>query len=93
MPVLSAIRPTRRRSIAVIASLTVAILALLPSQLGSATAAHTAAQPKPTIVLEHGAWADGSSWAGVVRRLQDDGYTVDAPPNPLRGLSSDGPRG
>src|SRR5438270_139925 len=89
MPLLSAVRPTRRRSIAVVASLTVAILALLPSQLGSATAAHGPAQPKPTIVLEHGAWADGSSWAGVVRRLQDDGYTVDAPPNPLRGLSSD----
>ena len=39
---------------------------------------------KPTIVLEHGAWADGSSWSGVVTRLQQDGYTVDVPPNPLR---------
>ena len=44
---------------------------------------------KPTIVLEHGAWADGSSWGGVVTRLQQDGYTVDVPPNPLRGVSSD----
>jgi pimeloyl-ACP methyl ester carboxylesterase len=44
---------------------------------------------KPTIVLEHGAWADGSSWDGVVTRLQQDGYTVDVPPNPLRGLDSD----
>jgi pimeloyl-ACP methyl ester carboxylesterase len=43
----------------------------------------------PTIVLEHGAWADGSSWDGVVRRLQAEGYTVDVPPNPLRGLASD----
>jgi hypothetical protein len=66
---LSAVRPTRRWSIAVIASLAVAILALLPSQLGSATAAHAPAQPKPTIVLEHGSWADGSSWAGVVKHL------------------------
>ena len=45
--------------------------------------------PKPTIVLEHGAWADASSWDGVIRLLQDDGFTVDAPPNPLRGVSYD----
>jgi pimeloyl-ACP methyl ester carboxylesterase len=44
---------------------------------------------RPTIVLEHGAWADGSSWSGVVTRLQKDGYTVDVPPNPLRGVTSD----
>ena len=48
---------------------------------------HTA--PKPTIVLEHGAWADGSSWDDVVSRLQNAGYTVDVPPNPLRGPASD----
>ena len=44
---------------------------------------------KPTIVLVHGAWADGSSWNGVTSRLQKDGYNVYVPPNPLRGLSSD----
>lgn len=44
---------------------------------------------KPTIVLEHGAWADGSSWDAVVTRLQKDGYTVDVPPNPLRGVTAD----
>lgn len=43
----------------------------------------------PTVVLVHGAWADASSWSGVVERLQDDGYTVVAPPNPLRSLSED----
>ena len=42
-----------------------------------------------TIVLEHGAWADGSSWDGVVAQLQKDGYSVDVPPNPLRGPSID----
>jgi len=45
--------------------------------------------PKPTIVLVHGAWADSSSWDNVIPLLQADGYTVDAPPNPLRGLASD----
>ncbi len=42
-----------------------------------------------TIVLVHGAWADGSSWSGVTARLQAEGYTVNVPPNPLRGLTSD----
>ena len=40
-------------------------------------------------MLEHGAWADASSWHQVIARLQHDGYTVYAPPNPLRGLPSD----
>jgi pimeloyl-ACP methyl ester carboxylesterase len=44
---------------------------------------------KPTIVLVHGAWADSSSWDAVTRILQDDGYTVYAPPNPLQGLTYD----
>ena len=44
---------------------------------------------KPVIVLEHGAWADASSWDNVIRQLQEDGFTVYAPPNPLRGLPPD----
>src|SRR6516164_7580738 len=44
---------------------------------------------KPTIVLVHGAFADNSSWDAVVVRLQRLGYTVDVPPNPLRGVSYD----
>jgi pimeloyl-ACP methyl ester carboxylesterase len=44
---------------------------------------------KPTIVLVHGAWADASSWARVIERLHDDGYTVRAIPNPLRSLPGD----
>ncbi|MER5753251.1 alpha/beta hydrolase [Streptomyces sp. NPDC002088] len=44
---------------------------------------------KPTIVLVHGAFADASSWNGVVERLERRGYTVIAPANPLRGLYND----
>ena len=44
---------------------------------------------RPTIVLVHGAFADGSSWNGVIERLQKEGCTVVAPPNPLRGLTYD----
>src|SRR5467141_1714506 len=67
-----------------------AILAILivPAYVVAARS-DTASSPKPSIVLVHGAWADGSSWSGVVARLQDDGYTVYVPPNPLRGLASD----
>src|SRR6266699_2909922 len=44
---------------------------------------------KPTIVLVHGAFADASSWNGVIERLQKQGYTVIAPANPLRGVAAD----
>jgi pimeloyl-ACP methyl ester carboxylesterase len=47
------------------------------------------AGPKPTIVLEHGGFADGSSWDQVISILQHEGYTVDAPPTPLLALASD----
>ncbi|MFF5474784.1 alpha/beta fold hydrolase [Streptomyces achromogenes] len=44
---------------------------------------------KPTVVLEHGAFADGSSWNGVITRLRADGYPVIATADPLRGPASD----
>jgi pimeloyl-ACP methyl ester carboxylesterase len=44
---------------------------------------------KPTIVLVHGAFADASSWNGVIERLQQQGYTVIASANPLRGVTAD----
>ena len=43
----------------------------------------------PTIVLVHGAFADASSWNGVVELLQQDGHSVVAPANPLRGIEFD----
>jgi pimeloyl-ACP methyl ester carboxylesterase len=44
---------------------------------------------KPTIVLVHGAWADGSSWNTVAAELQKQGFTVLVPPNLLHGVESD----
>jgi pimeloyl-ACP methyl ester carboxylesterase len=45
---------------------------------------------QPTVVLVHGAFADGgASWNEVVERLQAEGIQVTAPPNPLRGISID----
>jgi pimeloyl-ACP methyl ester carboxylesterase len=42
----------------------------------------------PNIVLVHGAWADGSSWSGVIKELQADGYNVTAPQFPLSSLQA-----
>src|ERR1700729_2586163 len=43
----------------------------------------------PTVVLVHGAFADASSWNGVITRLQRNGVPVTAPANPLRGIVAD----
>ena len=43
----------------------------------------------PTVVLVHGAFADASSWTGVIKRLQAKGVPVTATANPLRGVAAD----
>jgi len=65
-----------------------AALAALPT-MATPAAASPSSTGKPTVVLVHGAWADAACWAKVICRLQDDGYTVLAAPNPLHGLASD----
>jgi pimeloyl-ACP methyl ester carboxylesterase len=78
--------------IAATLSVLIATLLVVPT-LASAQGQHLTGDrtdsPQPTIVLVHGGWADGSSWDHVISILQQEGYTVDAPPNPLRGLASD----
>lgn len=54
-----------------------------------ANAAPAGPDPKPTIILLHGAFAESSSWNGVTARLKRDGYAVIAAANPLRGVQSD----
>ncbi len=87
-------RSIRPRIIVVAAVL--AMLGLLAAAIagGAARAASArglswAGRTKPVIVLEHGAWADSSSWDGVIRILTREGFSVYAPPNPLRGLTTD----
>ena len=63
--------------------------------LVGATSVSAAAHPVrssgqvPTVVLVHGAFADASSWNGVVELLQREGHPVVAPAIPLRGIASD----
>jgi pimeloyl-ACP methyl ester carboxylesterase len=47
------------------------------------------ANGSPTVVLVHGAFADASSWNGVIERLQAKGINVTAPAVPLRGIATD----
>ena len=99
MPFSLASHPARLRLVILAAVLAFAGLLIAASQADSAhaSAARTtrasaparAGGPKPTIVLEHGAWADASSWNGEIKRLHRHGLTVYAPPNPLRGLAND----
>jgi len=84
--------PGRLRLIIAAVIVAIAGLVIPLSQIASARAAEAAAAgdgPKPSIVLVHGAWADSGSWDGVTQRLQADGYTVYALPNPLQGLAYD----
>jgi len=47
------------------------------------------ASQRPTIVLVHGGFVDGSGWEGVFKRLRKDGYTVSIVQNPTTSLIDD----
>jgi pimeloyl-ACP methyl ester carboxylesterase len=59
------------------------------SAANATTASATPSTPRPTVVLVHGAFADSSSWDGVISRLERQGYPVIGVANPLRGLADD----
>jgi len=71
-----------------------AVAVLLLAQTFGCTATNQPPPPLPpgtvkNIVLVHGAWADGSSWAKVIPLLQAKGYQVTAVQNPLTSLADD----
>ncbi|MER5479035.1 alpha/beta hydrolase [Streptomyces sp. NPDC002734] len=79
------VRPSRRSAllgVTAAAGLSVAAVTLPAT-------ADTHHPARPTIVLEHGAFADAASWDGVAARLQRAGYPVVAAANPLRGPATD----
>jgi pimeloyl-ACP methyl ester carboxylesterase len=73
------------QSISLLASCTAALLLMSPH--------FASAQSSPlgvkNIVLVHGAFADGSSWAKVIPLLEAEGYHVVAVQNPLTSLADD----
>ena len=58
-------------------------------QSASDTANVAAGTAKPTVVLVHGAWADGSTWNRLIPLLQEKGVNVVAVQNPLTSLAED----
>lgn len=84
--------PTKRytwTTLGLALAVALALLAVFSAGAMAHRATATTAQTKPTIVLVHGAWASTESWDGVIARLEGEGYTVYAPPNPLRSLQGD----
>ena len=68
------------------------LVASVAAAAGLATHAEAqspAVQPLPTIVLVHGAFAESSSWNGVIAALGTRGYRAIAAGNPLRGVAGD----
>ncbi|MFD8796074.1 alpha/beta fold hydrolase [Streptomyces vinaceus] len=84
---------TRRRILAGSAAVasTAALLGPLSSTASAAAPSATApaSGARPTVVLVHGGFADASCWNAVVEQLQQAGYPVIAPANPLRSLPTD----
>jgi pimeloyl-ACP methyl ester carboxylesterase len=73
---------SRKRSI-VIATITAATLCF------AASAYATTGPEKTTVVLVHGAFADGSSWNRVIPKLHAKGLNVVSVQNPLTSLADD----
>jgi pimeloyl-ACP methyl ester carboxylesterase len=67
------------------------IFALFSLSLALATAPTDvrAEDEKPSVVLVHGAFADGSSWGRVISLLQAEGLHVVSVQNPLTSLAND----
>ncbi|MFE7721317.1 alpha/beta fold hydrolase [Nocardia rhizosphaerihabitans] len=82
-----------RRSSRAVAAITAVVAAgSLAVACTASTTTHagpTLDAPKPTIVLVHGAFADGSSWNDVIDKLIENRYPVVAAANPLRGPAAD----
>lgn len=76
-----------RRSVTV--AVATLVVTLVASVLTSSMASSQSSRPKPTVVLVHGAFADSSGWSDEIRQLDNDGYKVFAPANPLRGIAPD----
>ena len=67
----------------------VALFGAIALALPLLASAQKSPTPKATVVLVHGAFADSSSWNGVIQRLHAKGYTVVAAANELRSVKSD----
>jgi pimeloyl-ACP methyl ester carboxylesterase len=72
-----------------LARLSLAGLVVATVAAGATTLRAQAATAKPTIILVHGAFADGTGWQYVIPLLERNGYNVLAVQNPLTSLATD----
>src|SRR6185436_19722507 len=56
---------------------------------GSSAGGSSSVEARPTILLIHGGFVDGSGWEGVYKRLRKDGYNVTIVQNPTTSLNDD----
>jgi pimeloyl-ACP methyl ester carboxylesterase len=82
-------RFTFRNSIRVLLIVALFLGTAIITSLGTIMNPANAQGSKPTIVLVHGAFAESSSWNGVLSELIPKGYPAIAVANPLRGVQSD----
>ena len=86
--VLSRQHPVGRRGRSLVV-LVAAVVLIGTSSISAAAHPEEPTGERATVVLVHGAFADASSWNGVVELLQRQGHTVVAPAIAMRGLASD----
>jgi pimeloyl-ACP methyl ester carboxylesterase len=80
---------TRRSGIHLLLIAALSLGVILIAFLGAILNPASAQDNKPTVVLVHGAFAESSSWNGVLTKLIAKGYPTIAVANPLRGVKSD----
>ncbi|MGW6062641.1 alpha/beta fold hydrolase [Streptomyces sp. NPDC055189] len=86
--------PAPRRLLTALAAAALIVTGAVSAQATSQAPSRVSAQaekkePKPTVVLVHGAFADASGFNDTIARLQKDGFPVIAPANPLRDAADD----
>ena len=82
-------RLIRKNSIHLLLIAALSLGLILITSLGAIINTAIAQDNKPTVVLVHGAFAESSSWNGVLTQLIAKGYPTVAAANPLRGVKSD----
>ena len=91
MSLLKRLSTASRLTIAVFVTALIGVLGFgaVASATSSDSGRLTSNSPKPTVVLVHGGWDNSTGWNAAVQKLQDRGFPVIAPANPLRDLASD----
>ncbi|MFI0240626.1 alpha/beta fold hydrolase [Streptomyces sp. NPDC016845] len=81
--------PELRRLLTALAVAVLVAAGTVSAQATSHKPGQTGKEPKPTVVLVHGAFADASGFNDAIALLQKSGFPVIAPANPLRDTAGD----